>query len=261
MVVLPVLASAFLQGFSGAVYADVSSAYISSSGSVCDICPVAAQELDLSADFGEWGELYWCGWLGSALHRHQRESHRELFFEFEMMTHYVRTWKLADEATLRTAVGWYNDPQIGYPEDSNAYHGPQAVVSLENPYLTPYVDLVGIIDPGVFARARVGLRRTVELNESWSITPSVETVWSDRHRYQNLVGDLPGTVFLDGVFTSITANVRTEWRFAEQWSLYLNLAYLTTLDPDLRRVIKSRTEYWSKCDWPSVTVGIAYFWD
>ena len=258
--ILSVLASTLLQSFSGAVYADVSSAYISSSGAVCDICPVTAQELDLVADFGEWGEIYWCGWLGSALHRHQREYHREFFFEFEMMTHYVRRWRLSDGVTLRTAAGWYNDPQIGYPDDSNAYHGPQAVISLENPYLTPYIDLVGIIDPSVFARARVGVRQAFRLNEAWTITPGVETVWSDRHRYQNVVGaDLPGSVFLDGVFTSLTANIRTEWRFAEQWSMYLNLAYLTTLDPELRRVIKSRTTYWSKCDWPSVTVGIAYY--
>jgi len=256
---LAVLASTLLQSISGAVYVDVSSAYISSSGSVCDIYPVTSQELDLTADFGEWGELYWCGWIGSALHNRQNAYHRPLFFEFEMMTHYVRHWQLSKEVSLRTAAGWYNDPQIGYPDDSNAYHGPQAVVSLENPYLTPYIDFVSIIDPRVFARARVGIRREFALNESWTITPGVETVWSDRHRYQGIVGDMPGATFLNGAFTSITANIRTEWRFAENWSAYLNLAYLTTIDPDVRRVIKSRTEYWAKCDWPAVTLGLAYY--
>ena len=252
------IASVILRGLSGVVYADVSSAYVSSSGRVCDIYPVSSQEVDLEADLGEWGQVFWCGWTVSALHDRQRDLHRMAFFEFETMLHYRYEWNVTRDCTVRASAGAYWDPQIGYPDDSNAYYGPQTILSFENPYVTPYVDYVNILDPVVLARARLGLRRAFACAEQWRTTPSVETVWSDSNRCKAMFGEVNDYKFCDGAFTALAVRIKTEWLFAEQWSVFVLLGYLMTLGDKAREAINNQQAYWAKCDWLYATIGCAY---
>ena len=69
--------------FEGRLSAEFESAYLSSSGTLCDTRPTALQNLDWAVHIGDYGKLYGYGCFLSMMHDRQHELHRPAFNEFE----------------------------------------------------------------------------------------------------------------------------------------------------------------------------------
>ena len=69
--------------FKGRLSAEFESAYLSSSGTLCDTRPTELQNLDWTVRLGDYGKFYGYGAFLSMLHDWQHELHRPAFNEFE----------------------------------------------------------------------------------------------------------------------------------------------------------------------------------
>lgn len=245
---------------SGCIWTEFENAYLSSSGTLCDTMPVSMQNLDWNLLLGEYGRLWGYGCFLSALHDKQREYHRSAFNEFEGGVFYGYDWKLNDSFTFSQSAGGVWNPLMGYYED---YGGTlweyRYFQSLENPYVTPFWDILGLISPTPsWARIRLGLRHSFALTDTLFLTPSVETVWGDRDRFRARYGEWPENRFLGGAFISTTVTLKLEWFFAESWSVWAKFRQFDTVDPQARRLEKRKTTYWSRPDYSIFTVGLGY---
>ena len=244
--------------FSGEIGAEFSSAYLATSGTICDNRPVASQEFDWLIDLGDYGWIDGYGWLISSLHDKQHAAHREPFNEFEGTAHYGYDWKLHDNMTLSAFAGLLWNPQIGYRRDSDRYWGSNFGMSLKNPYVTPYCNALAMHQPTPRARARIGIRRSFSVCKQLSITPSAETVWADIRRYRTRYGEDPEHRFMHGAFITMLAGVKAEWRFAETLSVSCRLRQFDTIDRQARRLVKDKPQYYAKRDLAIVGVGLTW---
>ena len=244
--------------FSGEFGAEVSSAYLATSGTICDNRPVASQEFDWLVNLGDWGWIDGYAWTISSLHDRQHASHREPFNEFEGTAHYGYDWKFSDRAALSAFAGLLWNPQIGYRNDTDRYWGSHFGMSLNNPYVTPYWNALAMHQPTPRARARMGLRRTFPFWEALSITPSVETVWADVRRYRTRYGEEPVHMFMHGAFITVTAGVKMEWRLTKSFCAYCKLRQFDTVDSHARRLIKGKPQYYARRDLAIIALGVTY---
>lgn len=244
--------------FSGCLWTEFESAYLSSSGTLCDTKPVSLQNLDWNLSLGSWGRFWGYGCFLSALHDAQHELHRPAFNEFEGGVFYGYDWKINETFTFSQSIGGIWNPLFGYRNGNDGtlweYRYFQ---SLENPYVTPFWDILGLMSPKPsWVRVRMGLRRTIALTETLALTPSIEAVYGDRHRFHARYGESPENSFLGGAIVSSTATLKLEWRFAESWSAWVKVRQFDTLDPQARRCEKRKTDYWAKPDCTIFTVGL-----
>ena len=244
--------------FSGFLWTEFESAYLSSSGTLCDTRPVSLQNLDWNLAFGDWGRLWGYGCFLSMLHDGQHELHRPAFNELESGAFYGYDWKINDTFTLWNSAGGVWNPLFGYRNGNEAtlweYRYFQ---SLKNPYVTPFWDILGLISPvPSWARIRMGVMRAFKLTDSLVLTPSLETVWGDRDRFRARYGELPENRFLGGAFVSTTVTVKLEWFVSDVWSVWVKVRQFDTLDPQARRLENAKTDYWARPDCTIFTVGM-----
>ena len=127
--------------FDGRLSAEFETAYLSTSGTLCDSRPTALQNLDWTYHLGDYGKFYGYGAFLSMLHDRQHELHRPAFNEFETGAFYGYDWKITEDVTFFNGAGGVWNPLFGY---RNGYDDTlwefRYFQSLENPYLTPYWD-------------------------------------------------------------------------------------------------------------------------
>lgn len=244
--------------FSGEIGGEVSSAYLASSGTVCDNRPIATQELDWLFNLGDYGWIDGYGWFVSSLHDRQHSEHRELLNEFEGACHYGYDWQLADGVALSPFAGMLWNPQIGYRHVTDRYWGEHFGVSLKNPYVTPYVSVLAMHQPTPRARARIGLKRAFALTDSVTVTPSAETVWANYRRYLTRYGEDPIHGFMHGAFITTTVGVKVQWRITQNLAVYCRVRQFDTLDSHARRLVKDKTQYYARRDLTIVGAGVMY---
>ena len=244
--------------FSGFLTCEVSSAYLGSSGDLADIYPVIWQELDWFARLGRFGYLYGYAWIGSSLHDHQHDIHRELFHEFEGVVQYGYDVDLPCDMKLVSLVGALWDPLIGYPDESNAWWGPSVEQSLENPIVTPYYNALWTIDPEIIGRVRLGLRRLIPLSEHFSVKPCVETIWYDGRRYRFAFGEEPRQPFLGGAFATGLADLRLNWHLTPQLTLYGAVRQYLVLGGQARAAVRALDDYWARTELTIGAMGVEY---
>jgi len=244
--------------FTGCLWTEVESAYLSSSGTLCDTKPVSLQNLDLDLSLSDWGHLWGYGCFLSALHDEQHELHRPAFNEFEGGVFYGYDWKINDTFTFSQSAGGIWNPLFGYRNGNDiTLWEYRYFQSLENPYVTPFWDILGLISPTPsWARIRLGLRRAFHLTDTLVLTPAFETVWADRDRFRARYGELPENRFLGGAFATTTVTLKLEWFFAESWSCWVKIRQFDTVDPQARRLEEEKTDYWAKPDCTIYTVGL-----
>ena len=240
------------------VGAEVSSAYLASSGTICDNRPVSSQEIDWKFDFGKYGWVDGYGWIISALHDRQHASHREPFNEFEGALHYGYDLAVSDEVTLSSFAGMLWNPQIGYPRATNRYWGEHFGMSLRNPVLTPYWSALALQQPTPRTRVRIGLRRSFAVVESVSATPFAETVWGDVRRYRTRYGEEPRHRVMHGAFMSVTTGVKVEWRITESLCAYAKARQFDVVDSQARRCVKEKAQYYARRDLALFSLGVTY---
>ena len=244
--------------FRGSVLCEVASAYLASSGALCDTRPVTAQELDWLVDLERFGWLDGYGWVISALHDGQHRLHRELFNEFEGAVHYGYSVQTSERTNLKNQFGFLWNPQIGYPNDNGNYWGIHHIHSYDNPYLTPYCNALWMMQPRMMGRIRIGVRHSFQLTDSLSATPSIETVWSDNRRYIAKYGEQPDHAFLGGGFATERFDLTLRWNFTESLAMYAQFRQFMVLGGQTRRVVRARSEYYAKTDLIVGIVGIEY---
>ena len=247
-------------GFSGCLWNVFESGYLSSSGTLCDTKPVSMQNLDWDFAMGGYGHFWGYGCFLGTLHDEQHELHRAAFNEFEGGVFYGYDWKLNDEWTFSNSAGGVWNPLFGYRNGNEAtlweYRWFQ---SLENPYLTPFWDILGLISPTPsWARIRLGVRRSFHLTDTLILTPMYETVWADRDRFRARYGELPDNTFLGGAFPTMTVTLRLEWYFVENWSVWAIFREFVTVDPQARAAVKQKDAYWEVNDLAIFSLGIGY---
>lgn len=244
--------------FSGVALVGVDSAYLSSSGSLCDTHPVCWQELDAAWSLGEWGYLDGYAWFQSALNDCQNDSRRMFMNEFEGTLCYNYDWQFSANAVLRTKAGGLWNPQIGYPDESNSWSGPYFVQSLDNPYLTPTVNALMLVAPEEKTRVRCGVKRSIPLADRLTLTPQVEFVWSDARRFKAKYGEGPDAAFLGGAFDVMVATLRLRYQFTERFAATLKLRQFALLGSQTRDVVGSRTGETAKTDLTAGGVCLEY---
>ena len=244
--------------FEGRLSAEFESAYLSSSGTLCDTRPTALQNLDWAVHLGDYGKLYGYGCFLSMMHDRQHELHRPAFNEFEGGAFYGYDWKISDDVTFFNGAGGVWNPLFGY---RNGYDDTlwefRYFQSLQNPYLTPYWDTLTLIEPGQWTRLRFGVRRDFDLTDELTFSAWIDGVWGDNRRYEARYGDRPEYQFFGGAFCTSTVGLQLTWRFAERWLVYAKIRQFDTLDRRGRRAEKKKTDYWARRDIAIVTLGIA----
>ena len=245
--------------FSGRLFAEFETAYLSSSGTLCDTKPTALQNLDWTIQFGDYGKLYGYGAFLSMMHDQQHELHRPAFNEFEGGVFYGYDWRLSENVTLFNGAGGVWNPLFGY---RNGYDDTlwefRYFQSLENPYLTPYWDTLTLIEPSQWTRLRFGVRREFALSETVSLLAWVDGVWGCKRRFAARYGDYPERRFLDGAICTSIVGLQLSWRFAESWSVYAKVRQFDTLNHQARQAEKRKSIYWARCDITIGTIGVAY---
>ena len=249
----PVLKSA-----SGYVGAEIASAYLGSSGAIYDTNPITSQEVGWLFDFGEYGRIDGYFWIVSSLHDRQHESHRMLFSEFETVIRYGQSWRVAENAVLKASAGPLWNPAIGYKGAHRNTWGPYVTAYLDNPVVVPYMSGLWILSPKMRGRIRFGVRRTFTLSEHFDLTPSVETVWMDRRRFDSRYGAEPEDSFLGGSFATVTTGVKLSWQITENWQSYFRFQMFDVINSQARRAVKKQDAYYAKCDWPIFKLGVEY---
>ena len=245
--------------FSGRLFTEFETAYLSSSGTLCDTRPTSLQNLDWAFHLGDYGRLYGYGAFLSMLHDKQHEMHRPAFNEFEGGVFYGYDWRLSDEVKFFNGAGGVWNPLFGY---RNGYDDTlwefRYFQSLENPYLTPYWDTLTLIEPGQWTRLRFGVRRDFALCESVTLSAWVDGVWGCKRRFAARYGDEPEHRFMDGAIYSSMVGLQLSWHFAENWCIYAKVRQFDTLNHQARRAEKRKSSYYARRDVTIGTIGVAY---
>jgi hypothetical protein len=247
-----------LKSSSWYVGAEIASAYLGSSGAIYDTNPIASQEVGWMFDFGEYGSIDGYFWIVSSLHDRQHESHRMLFSEFETVIRYGQSWQIAEKAVLKASAGPLWNPAIGYKGAHRNTWGPYVTAYLDNPIVVPYMSGLWILSPKMRGRIRFGVRKTFALSEHLSLTPSIETVWMDRRRFDSRYGAEPEDAFLGGSFATVTTGMKLSWQITENWQLYFRFQMFDVINSQARRAVKKQDAYYAKCDWPIFKLGVEY---
>ena len=248
----------FVKSVSGYVGAEVASAYLGSGGAIYDTRPIFSQELGWLFDLGDYGWIDGYFWVVSSLHDKQHESHRMLFNEIETVIRYGQKWQISDNAALRANFGPLWNPPVGYEASDNNCWGPYASAYLDNPFLVPYANGLWMLTPKNRGRIRFGVRRIFRLADRVSLTPSVETVWMNRRRFDARYGADPEGSFFGGAFATVTTGVNLSWRVTDGCRVYLSFLMFDVVNSQARRALKKQDAYYAKCDWPVFRMGAEY---
>jgi hypothetical protein len=234
---------------------EVASGYLSSGGTLGDTWPITTQCLYWLYDLGEYGALSGYGWTISSLHDKQHDNHREAFNQLETALYYGYDWKINETFTLSTKGGALWNPLFGYEDAHNCSWGVHYVQSLDNRYLTPYINWLCMLRPTIRERARIGVSKSFKPLDDVKLTPFVETVWMDSRRYQSRYGGIPQDRFLGGAFATITTGVEVKWDYSESLTFFSRLRQYDVINSQSRRAVKSKSDYYAKNDWPVFGIG------
>lgn len=245
-------------GLSGCLWTEFENAYLSSSGTLSDTRPISMENVDWTYRLGDYGKFWGYGCFLGTLHERQHEYHRAAFNEFETGFFYGYDWKLNDEFTFCNSAGGVWNPLFGYRDSyRDTLWEYRYFQSLENPYLTPYWDILGLLSPSPsWMRIRMGVRRSFNLTDTLVLTPSIDCVWGDYDRYHARYGEYPSRDFLHGAFVSTTAGLKLEWFITKCFSVWAKVRQFDTIDPQARRLEKKKTVYWAKPDYTIFTLGM-----
>lgn len=245
-------APVFHWGFRG----EVSSGYLSSGGTLGDTRPMSTQCATWLVDFGERGSISGYVWTKSAFHNRQHAQHRAEFDQIETAIYYGRPWNISRNVTLRSKVGPLWNPLIGYKDGHNCDWGFHLVQSLDNDIVTPYLNGLWMVSPTPRSRVRVGVRHKFAVNDNWSVTPFIETVWMDNRRFQSRYGGIPQDRFLGGAFATMTTGMSVTWRIDDNWRMFARFRMYDIINSQSRRAVKRQSAYYAKCDYPIFGVGV-----
>lgn len=247
-------------GLSGCLWTEFENAYLSSSGTLSDTRPISVQNLDWTYRLGEYGKFWGYGCFLSMLHDRQHEYHRAAFNEFESGAFYGHDLRINNDFVFCNSAGGVWNPLFGYRNGNrDTLWEYRYFQSLENPYLTPYWDILGLVSPTPsWMRIRMGVRRSFNITDALAFTPSIDTVWGDYDRYNARYGEYPSRSFLHGAFVSTTACLKLEWFISENWSVWIKVRQFDTIDRQARRCEKQKTVYWAKPDYTVFTLGLGY---
>lgn len=243
---------------SGSVLGEFASGYLSSGGALLDTRPVTAQELDWKVDSGAYGFLQGYFWITSSLHDSQDDVHRKLFNEIETAAYYGYRLRTSERTSVLSRAGLLFNPQIGYPDDNANYWGPLVMQEFENPFLTPYYQMLLLVRPKVRGRIRLGVRHDFALTDTLTLTPAVETVWSEERRFRAKYGGDSDLSFLRGGFGTERVSLTLTWRALENLSFYATVHQWALLDGQARDSVDESSNYYAKKDWIIVKVGAEY---
>ena len=248
----------FVKSVSGYVGAEVASAYLGSGGAIYDTRPISSQELGWFFDLGDYGWIDGYFWVVSSLHDKQKERHRMLFNEIETVIRYGQKWRISDNAVLKASVGPLWNPPVGYDGAHQSCWGPYVAANVDNPFLVPYMSGLWLLSPRMRGRIRFGVRKAFALSDCVTLTPSLETVWMDRRRFDARYGADPEKAFLGGSFATVTTGINLSWQITGNCKSYLRFLMFDVIDSQARKAVKKQDAYYAKCDWPIFRLGVEY---
>lgn len=235
-------------------YSRVGTGYISTSGNISETRPVAIECVSGEVKIGDYGEIGGYVWTISKLHGKRDATQRRPFYEFEMGVWYRNLWEIAEEWSVDTMVCPLWDTCAGIRTSKHVTQELMVNQSLENPYLTPYYGFLHSYAPDHWFRTRIGVRRSFRIFDNLTLTPAVETVYSDPRRYRLRYGERPD-VFIEG-FSTLISVVTLKWKFTDNWNVHFIVKQYDLLGGDARKAIRARTEYYQRTDYAIFTVGV-----
>lgn len=245
--------------FSGDFETTFMSGYLASSGAVLDTRPNLTHCLSLRLDLADDFFIDGYGWLISSMHSMQKEDHRALFNEFEGAVRLGYDYHFSEDMMLQTKAGILWNPPIGYDGSDMDYWGPYVAQYFRNEYVIPYWDGLWLVSPSRRARVRMGIRKPFAITDKFTLTPFVETVWLDERRFVARYREEPMDPGLfGGVFGSVTSGISFRYRMRENLTLYGSVSQFDIVNSQARRSVKRSKNYYSKCDWPIIKIGVSY---
>lgn len=243
--------------------ADFRSAYIASGGSVVETTPVSSQCLS------GWYDLHDCGrvggylWIVSAMLGQKDDVRRRLFNEIETGVQYNYTYRFCKDCALDTEVINLWNPCFGYDsyDSSQIDTMLELVQSLENPYVTPYYELMYEYAPNSWLRCTTGIRHAfVFFDGRLTVTPFASVIWGDSNRYEMKFEQESKADLSFWGYTAMYSlvGVRSSFAVNDRLSVYLRLLQYDIIDPAGRKHEKERDVPWAVCDYPVAIIGVVF---
>ena len=198
-------------------------------------------------------------WFNSDLTDKRRGLYGKWFNEYDPNVHFDHTFWFDDDKVwglaYRTEVVWYY-----YPHHRGHHPGTQRAMGrrghfqssvstfttmdwnhyfeLKNPYVTPYFKWVHEYHKNKANLWLGGLKKTVNITDDISITPTWELVYRS-HRY-NWCFPTAGWTELNGSgMASSRLGFDVNWQFAENFGLFAKVYWCHIIDHDLRHACES----------------------
>lgn len=245
--------------FSASASCELASAFLSTSGGLCDTYPVAMQTLDWRQGLGGFGYVDGYFWSVSDLHDRQRESHRAILHCVEGAVCCGHDAELAGDFVLRSKCGPFWSLALGYEDAHMKCWGPIASQSLDNPYVVPYWSGLWLLEPHQSGRVAAGCRKGFSLFEGASLTAFAESVWMDHRRFSARYGGEPEEkAMLGGAVAFVVFGVRFDWSVSQNVKLCASASQYDVVNPQARDSTRRGGRYYDKCDWPIFSVGVTY---
>ena len=159
----------------GTVDTRVETGYLSSSGTLINTRPSLEHQLDLTLHLAGYGRLTACGWVISALHGGRDKDHRRAFYLHESTVGYGYDATFSENLDFCNEAGIVWDSPWGYRHYSQEEVAWWYRNSLENPFVVPYTETIGLFTPDHWVRVALGLRRRFGIGDSVAVMPFVET--------------------------------------------------------------------------------------
>ena len=242
--------------------ADIRSAYVGSGGSVVETEPVSSQCLSGWYSLHDYGRIGGYFWIVSALCGQKDDVRRRLFNEIETGIEYGYTYRFNGDWAIDTEVINLWDPCIGYdsydPGEIDTMI--ELIQSLENPYVTPYYELMAEYYPNNWIRCATGLRHAFAfLDGRLTVTPYACVIWGDGNRYEMKFEQESDATLSFWGFTAMYSwiGVRCNYKVNEYLSVYARFQQYDVIDPAGRDHEEARDVPWAVCDYPVAVLGAA----
>lgn len=205
-------------------------------------------------------------WSNTDLTDRRRNSYGKAFNEWDPNVHWGKTFWFDDDKKwgldYRTSIVWYYYPHRRHDKMWGSTATTMDWIhsfALKNPYVEPFLDWVHEYHENNADLLQFGLRRFCEVNDDFSVTPSITFVYRD-HRYNWCFPTAGFTEFHNGGIATAKLMLDCNYKLSKHFSLFAKVAFCSTLDRDLRDAADhgSGADYGKYKDFAWGAVGAAF---
>ena len=215
-------------------------------GSLVNNEPTAQGYIDVNANIGDIGYVGLGLWSNTDLTKRRRCNELgQAFNEWDPNVHFGRTFWFDDNhewgLEWRSTFVWFYYPPKNYKGGRVSNHTTwdfDHSFSLVNPSVIPYVTFVREYSNGANL-IQFGAKKPFEINDQFSLTPSVELVWRERQynwcfptAFNGKVGDYDCNK--NSGLATFKIQLDATYQFTKNFGVFAKVAYCSIIDHHLR---------------------------